>query len=471
MNKGVNVKSKSLKLVGLLCIGVLVFLGSCKKEEAPTAKVENSGSTSEAPEEPQETRFQNMELDIAVFEGGYGREFWETVTKNFEEAYPGVTITMEASPKIGELIRPKLLSGNSPDFIYLNAGDSSGLTQGLIKDRGIMDITSVFDEMALDKDIPLRDVINDGFLESKNMSPYGDGKVYLAPFNYFLTGLWYNKTLFDEKGWQPPVTWDEFFAFQEKAESLDRALFTYQGMYPGYLETLIHTSIASAGGMDAANALWNYEVGSWHHPAVQKTVGIIQKMADNNVLLEGSVAMNHIQSQTEFMLGNALFCPNGTWFEGEMKDAPREEGFEFGFLGAPVFEKADTMYVSAGIEQMYIPKSAKNPELAKEFLKFLYTDESVLINAQTSQGVMAVKGAVETVKEYIPVSSYNAFGIFDRENAIPLVFNWATVPENVKIEYDMYAPIADIMNKDMSAEAWVDQMEEANKIISGAMGK
>ena len=29
------------------------------------------------------------------------------------------------------------------------------------------------------------------------------------------------------------------------------------------------------------------------------------------------------------------------------------------------------------VEQFSIPKDAKNPELAKEFLRFLYTDDSV----------------------------------------------------------------------------------------------
>lgn len=474
-------KGKFLKFISLLCVltvGFSIMVGCQGKDKdvKETEKEVKTGTTTEntdnkdKEEEPKSKadKFENKELNIAVFEGGYGREFWDTVVKKFEEAYPGVKINIEANPKIGDLVRPKMLSGNSPDFIYLSDGDSSGLTKGLIKDRGIMDITSVFEEMALDKDVPLKDVISEGFLETKKMSPYGDGKVYLAPFNYYLTGVWYNKNLFDNKGWEAPTTWDEFFAFQEKAEEIDRALFTYQGIYSGYLETIIHTSIASVGGLDAANAVFNHEVGAWKSDAVRKTVGVIQKMADDDVLLEGTVAMNHTQSQTEFMLGKALFCPNGTWFESEMKDAPREDGFEFGFLGAPTFSKDDQMYVAAGIEQMYIPKGAKNPELAKEFLKFLYTDESVIINAKTSKGVMAVKGAVETVKEYIPASSYNAFGIFDRKGAKPLVLNWGAIPESVDIEYNMYEPIPDIMNKDMTDEEWIEKMEKDNKIVSDA---
>ena len=46
-------------------------------------------------------------------------------------------------------------------------------------------------------------------------------------------------------------------------------------------------------------------------------------------LLEGTVGMNHTESQTEMMLGKAAFITNGTWMENEMQDAPREDGFEF----------------------------------------------------------------------------------------------------------------------------------------------
>lgn len=465
--------SKFISFILVIGLFTLMLAGCQPKEvnqEEPKEVKTAAKTDSEKEEKIEEPAFENMELNVAAFEGGYGREFWDRVCANFEAAYPGVKVNLEANPKIGELIRPKMLSGDSPDFIYLNDGDSSGLTQGLIKDKGIMDITDVFEEMALDQDVPLKDLINDGFLETKKMSPYDDGKVYLAPFNYTVLGLWYNKNLFDTKGWEAPRTWDELYAFNDKAKADGRSLFTYQGIYPSYLEIVIQPSIASKGGMDAVNAVFNYEPDAWESEAAIESANVLQTIAEEGYLLDGTIAMNHTQAQTEFLLGHALFCPNGTWFEGEMKDAPREDGFEYGFIGAPVFDKDDQMYVVAGIEQLYIPKASKNPELAKEFLKFLYTDESVLLNAETSKGVMAVKGAVEKVKDYIPVSSYNAYGIFDREGAKPLVLNFATVPETVNVIYGeaLYDPISDIMNGDLTADQWRAGLAELNQEITDA---
>ena len=60
-----------------------------------------------------------------------------------------------------------------------------------------------------------------------------------------------------------------------------------------------------------------------------KALSHIKEIADKGYLLEGTVGMNHTESQTEMMLGKAAFITNGTWMENEMQDAPREDGFEF----------------------------------------------------------------------------------------------------------------------------------------------
>lgn len=473
-------KIKFLKTISLICSLTLIFslLVGCSSDNGKNGvkdKVVDTDST--VTDKDNETNddvkeFKNKELNIAVFEGGFGREFWDEVVAKFEAAYPGVKVNVEANPQIGELLRPRLLSGDIPDFIYLNQNEKSGVTMGLIKDHGILDITSVFNDMALDKDVALKEIINDGFLETKMCSPYEDGKIYLAPFNYTPCGLWYNKNLFKEKGWKVPETWDEFFAYGEKAKAEGRSLFTYQGIYPSYVESMLITSIASAGGLDTVNKVFNFEEGAWNSEAAKKALGLFQTIADNDYLLEGTIAMNHTQSQTEFMLGHALFVPNGSWFEGEMTEAPREDGFEFGFLGVPTFEESDQMYIQAGIEQMYIPKEAKNPELAKEFLKFLYTDASVKLNGEKTKGVMAVKGAADMCREYLSDATYNTYSIFDK-GAKPLVFNWTPIPQGVNENpiSQIYDPLSSIMNKTMTVEEWIDIIEKTNKLTRDAMGE
>ena len=139
-------------------------------------------------------------------------------------------------------------------------------------------------------------------------------------------GLVYNKTLFEENGWELPETWDEFFALGDKAKEKGIALFTYAGIHPGYMESLLWPAIASAAGIDTTTDISNYVEGSFSSPEGREVLANIQKIAADGYLMEGTVALNHTQSQTDMMMNKALFIPNGNWMEGEMKDAPRADG-------------------------------------------------------------------------------------------------------------------------------------------------
>ena len=58
------------------------------------------------------------------------------------------------------------------------------------------------------------------------------------------------------------MTWDDFFELGDKAKEKGIALFTYQGIYPGYLESMLWPALASATGIDNMKAIASYTPGS-----------------------------------------------------------------------------------------------------------------------------------------------------------------------------------------------------------------
>lgn len=473
--KSIFRKSMSLLLALSLMAVVAVGCGSDKTEPVTqeSTAVSEASSTEQAAESTGATKeFANKELNIAVFQGAYGRDFWDALAAKFMEQYPGTKINITANPKLGDMIKPSIVAGNPPDFIYLNDGDPSGVTKGLIKDKAIMDITDVFDSKALDKDSTIRDSILPGFLDTSYCSPYGDDKIYLAPYNYGVMGLWYNKAYFDQKGYTAPKTWDDFFALNDKAKADGRALFTYQGIYPGYLEEFMIPALFGAGGQQAVNDFVQYKEGFWKSEAATKTLDIFSKIANtDNALMKGTVALNHTQAQTAFMQGKSMFCVNGNWFEGEMKDAPRENGFQFGFAGVPTFS-GDAPIALVSVEQMYIPLKSKNPELAKEFLKFVYTDVGVKLNGEKASAVMAVKGATETVKQYITESAYNCFkAVEDGMTPVVAAFNPVANGSKLNISDEVYKPFSSIMNKQMTVEQYAEKLEKIYSQVRDELAK
>ncbi len=408
-------------------------------------------------------------LDVAVFEGGFGTAFWEEAEKKFEEKYPEVDVVLNASPNIGDVIRPQIASGNSPDFIYHSAQNAQSVAKALIKDKNLADLSDVFSSPAPGEETPIKDKMMDGLLDKSSCAPYGDGKVYLAPLYYNVTGLWYNKALFEEKGWEVPKTWEEFYALGDKAKAEGISLFTYQGQHPGYLEAVVWPTIASEAGEDAVNAIFNFEDGAWDKPEVKAALERLENIGKDGYLLQGTVAMNHIQAQTAHLKGEALFCPNGNWYEGEMKDAI-QEGWEWGFMAPPSKEGSD-QYVSTMIEEMYIPGNSDNIETAKEFMRFLYSDEMIEANAKLNQAVVPTKDALEMAKQYLPESSYNCLKVFDT-GVKPLIEAWKTV-ENTEINMreEVFGKAGSVFNGDESAQGWVDSLKTSNSKVIEAMNK
>ena len=379
------------------------------------------------------------EIDFYVFEGGYGRAWEDAVALLFEEL-SGVKVNVTASPKIAEILRPKMIAGQSPDIVSLNWGNQAGILEALFKENGFEDLTDVVNRDTL------KGRFLDGFLDSERVSPYGDGRVHVAPLFYTGLGMVHNSAYFEANNLDLPKTWDDFFALGDRVRNIDpnRALFTYQGIYTGYLESLVFPAIAGAAGLDAAKALKNYEPGSVSSPEVK---AVFQKLADiaaDGYLMEGTTALNHTDSQAAFMRGDALFHPNGAWVVNEMAEADREDVFSWSVTAPPVLEAGSSQYAVAHLSSIWIPKAARNKTAAKDFMEFMYSDESMLLAAELVGAVMPVKDALDLVMDRLDPSVAGFFTLFN-QGVLPITASWAPLPDGTKI-----APQTEFWDKNMA---------------------
>ncbi|MDO4484774.1 MAG: extracellular solute-binding protein, partial [Clostridia bacterium] len=277
------------------------------------------------------------------------------------------------------------------------------------------------------------------------------------------TGLIYNKALFEKNGWTVPTNWDEMFELGAKAKEQGISLYTYQGLYPIYLQWGLLPSAYSAMDDDAINAYLNYGEGSVVNSPIGEVLHTFEKMAKEGYILPGTAALNHTQSQQEMMMDKALFIPCGTWIEGEMADAPRAEGFEFAMAPCPAMSEGQNRKVVVAMETMSIPAAAKNPELAKQFLRFLYTDETAVIFAEKSGTVIATKSASELAKPFISDAMYNFYSIFTMDGVAAIAPGFAAQAQGSKIdvESEVFSPAADVVNGFMTADDWAQSIEDA----------
>lgn len=351
-------------------------------------------------------------LKIAGLNGGYGVDHWKELASKFEAANPGVKVELTLEKNIADVLRPQIQAKNAPDLIYLSVGAEGKLTDTLVKEKAIKDISDVFDMQVPGENVKVKDKIIPGFTDTLITKPYGDGKTYLAPLFYGPCGLFYNKALIgDGKKYKLPQTWDEFLALGETAKKDGISLFTYPTT--GYFDAFFYALLNEVGGSGLFNAAMKYDDTAWSGPEATKAFELVGKLA--KYTHPDTVAQANKEGFTknqQLILDNkALFVPNGTWLPGEMKNAPRANGFEWGFAALPKVTANGDSYSYTFFEQMYIPEGAKNVDLAKKFMAYMYSDEATKIIYEKSGAVQPIIGASKIMKADDPNKLF--YSIYD----------------------------------------------------------
>ncbi len=465
MKKKVVRKLMALALVSAMATSMLAGCGSSDDSGKDSGKDADKGS-------------EETVLKVAAFEGGNGTQIWEDIAKAFEESHDGVKVELEMSPELDKDLTKAIQNGDVPDVVYYNLGQPSGFTETMLKEEAIADISDVFDD-------ELKDKMLDGILDGTDAQPYGDGKIYLAPIFYTPTGFWYNATLVGEgKQYEIPTTWDEFFALGEQAKKDGHSLFTFPTT--GYFDATIYAMLAQAGGLDFYNDALKYDANTWTSDEGKKVLDTVAKLVGKDYTQEDTVSNANADggfkiNQQNVIDGKALFMPNGNWVIGEMA-ASTPEDYEWGMMGVPKWSEDESQSVYTFTEQMWVPADAPNMDLAKEFVKFMYSDEvvDICLNNKTTDKesgkesdtpvVVPVKGAADKLPDGVTKDCYAAA---TADDVVAVTGKWATTApiEGLDMAKAVYGPIESINTGDMTVDEWQKQLVETWEKCADALEK
>lgn len=450
-------KGVSLLLTGSMTI---CLLAGCSNSDS-----ENASSQKEALTKEESTLEQV--LRVAVFEGGYGTDMWTDVVAAFETSHPGITVELTIDKKIEDVISPGMKAGDYPDVVHLATGREAGLTETLTKEKALLPLTDVLDMMVPGEEVKVKDKIVPGFLDTLATNPYGDGITYYAPMFYGPCGLFYNAGLFEEKGWSLPTTWEDMWALGDEAAKDGISLFTYPTT--GYFDAFTYAVLASAGGIDFFNRCMTYEDGIWESENASKVFQIIGKLATytEETTVANANDDNFTKNQQLILDNKAIFCPNGTWLPGEMANAPRAEGFSWGFMPIPAVNAGESGYSFCFFEQMWIPAAAKNQDLAKEFVAYMYSDEAgKIFAASASPAIQPIVG----ISNYLTDDNKLFYSVYDNGANVVMGGFAATAPvEGVSMADTLFGTVNSIVSGDKTVDQWQTSVEEVSDKLREAM--
>lgn len=367
---------KFLSVLLVFMMVVLLFAG-CKNNGT-----ENSSSKSE----PEKIEIISQNLDVVLYDDGTLTDYWNGVIAAFEAANGGVTVNATMSKDAAYGLRDMILGGNSPDFVYLPSDEESGITAALIKDRAMTALDDVAEANA--------SAVLSGAFDNVYCKPYDDGKTYLAPLFFEQQGLIYNKKLLNDNGWSVPATWDEFIALAEECDGKNISIFTYAGREPEEFVNMFAAAAAPAVGTEQMNKLLNCDKDAWTDN--EQVKAFAEKLdAIKKLVVSGSSTKTRDDVTESFKNGEALFISGST---ADLAKLLEDENADYGFAAYPALSGESVTVAS--FSEMYIPIEAKNVDLAKKFMSFLYSDSAAAIAAQTVKKLPPVASAAALAAQY-----------------------------------------------------------------------
>ncbi|MEC5422932.1 ABC transporter substrate-binding protein [Virgibacillus sp. C22-A2] len=435
----------------LIAAFMLAFVVACSSDDddSDNGSDDSNGSSDEASN--GEDGEISGELEIQYFVGGYGDSWWKEVIADFQAEYPDVTVIEQAGPNINDEMRSRWVANDPPDLVYIDGAGSSE-TQ-MAEDGQLMNLTEWVEGIELEGG----DKLVDSFIVQPGKF---DGEILSLPLVFDTWGTWYDKALFDENGYEVPTDFESLMSSMEEIKA-DMGIDPYvtSGQHPYYfLRGALYPAFGAAGGDELLADLITGAEGAWTQDVVLDTMKKVERMQQEGMFDSGLGALNHTQSQMNFLLHDNAFIPVGFWLPNEMaNDTP--EDFDYGFIPSPMQDPGENYAIVPDLRPLAIAENASNPDAAKAFIEFAFTREYAKSFSEHTGAIMNVDGVDLSENENVPGYLIEANAMINDPDQVSIY------EKPHPMSSDLEGPIGDalmsLMLGNMTAEEFVEAAEKA----------
>lgn len=382
-------------------------------------------------------------FELQIFTGGYSAEPWEEIIQAFEEEHPDLDVIAYMDANVNKKMQTRWIQGEPADFVYLAGANLP--TQTYMEEGKLLDLTSFYETATI---AGTEKLLKD-HLQANTINKFHD-KMYSLPFTIDAYGVWYDDAYLTKLGIELPTNFDELLAFGQKAKEKGVDALIYPGTSSMYLvHGLVFPALAVYGQNYLDQITTASSVEAYRDARFKEVLTRIKTMADAGMFSEGTVSLNHIQSQMQWLSHKALLIPNGQWLEGEMSgDIP--DGFKMRYA-VPMMNKADEQQVIVTSSGLFgVASDGDNKEAALEFIRFLYRDENITKFAKYWSVPIATDADISHI-ELSETAQYTQQMMVDPNyKQVNLNFSWGAVD----------AVMVDCINQLVLGEITVDAMIE-----------
>lgn len=287
----------------------------------------------------------------------------QNIIEPFNKSNADYDLTVDyRGSELDKQLRVALLSGNGPDVVY-TAGPS--YVAPMAQSGQLMALNDYAAKYKWeDRILPV-------FLK---MGEY-DGKLYAVPKTYETVGLFYNKTVFEKNGWQPPKTLDELEKVADAMLASGVTPFAAGNAdWRGANEWFVTLALNSVAGPDNLNQALRGEIPWTSEPFVQ-SIDRLNSWWKKGYFGKNYFSMTSSEQAADMMAsGRAGMMPTGTWQFQNVAAYSKKAGSEAGFVGFPSASGDPVFPLGIG-STFSIPTRAKNADGAAAVINYLFSPE------------------------------------------------------------------------------------------------
>jgi raffinose/stachyose/melibiose transport system substrate-binding protein len=208
-----------------------------------------------------------------------------------------------------------------------------------------------------------------------------DGTLYSIPNQVETLALFYNKTLFEENGWEPPTTIDELMTLSETIAAADIIPFAHANEeFRDANEWFVGEFLNHVAGPDKVYQALTGEA-KWTDPEFVDAIDKLNQAQQNDWFMGGLdryYTTTFADANSALAAGEAAMKIEGSWTVADLNTFFGDEaGDESGWDWVPMPSTTGEAIYDLGIgSTVSINKNAENPDAAAEFIDYLFTSET-----------------------------------------------------------------------------------------------
>ncbi|WP_028610072.1 ABC transporter substrate-binding protein [Paenibacillus harenae] len=386
--------NKRLSIVLIVCF-LMLNLAACGNSRNTADHVPaNAGANTDQGDTATDAEQVTLSIAMHVANVKEQEPYMYGIIQKFQEKYPNIKIDLQGAETQEHVKKMKMMAQSKklPDIFWLLPAPAKEMNQaGLLLD--LSDFLKSNPETAAS-------------IDSKMISAYQDGgKQFGLPYQALVTGLWYNKALFDQYSLKVPETYDELLAavkvFQE-----NNVVTIAKGAKDTFSTWAFLGMLTRYGFFDKID---NIQAGKdkFDNPDFLNFFNKIDELRVNGAFPDNVSSLSYFQAVEMFTSGKAAMLDAGVWETKKIEGSPI--GKTAGFSWGPTFTDgvgnqkvamavaAAPLVASAGVKD-----DAAKYDAVTKFFGFFYSQEGAAVMAE-NEAPPVVKYTGNVDKEKYPV--------------------------------------------------------------------